>query len=90
MRLVGQGRISARLQDLQRKVSEIKDFAADEFRKVTPIRTGNARSNTRRIAQGVEGAYPYANRLNEGYSSQAPAGMTDPTVEKLNDYVRRM
>ena len=29
----------------------------------------------------------YAQRLEEGYSSQAPKGMTEPTIEDIRDYV---
>lgn len=90
MRLVGKSKIKGRLKDLDRAVGRIRDYAADEFRKTTPIRTGNARSKTSRIRKGVEAAYPYANRLNEGYSSQAPDGMTKPTVERIKEYVRKM
>jgi len=90
MRIVGRSKITGRLNSIERKVKAIRDFAADEFRKITPIRTGNARSKTNRIREGVEAAYPYANRLNEGYSSQAPKGMTDPTVDRIRDYVRKM
>jgi len=87
---VGRSKIKTRLERLERDVGKIKDFAADEFRKITPIRTGNARSKTNRINAGVEAAYPYANALNDGFSRQAPQGMTAPTVDKISDYVRKM
>lgn len=90
MALVGRSKIKTRLERLERDVGKIKDFAADEFRKITPIRTGNARSKTNRINAGVEAAYPYANALNDGFSRQAPQGMTAPTVDKISDYVRKM
>lgn len=90
MRIVGRSKIRARIQEVDRKVNRIKDHAHEEFRKITPIRTGNARSKTNRINRGVEAAYPYANRLNDGYSRQAPKGMTDPTVEKIQQYVRKI
>ena len=90
MRIVGRSKIKARLQEVDRKVNRIKDFAHEEFRKITPIRTGNARSKTNRINRGVEAAYPYANKLNDGFSRQAPKGMTDPTVEKIQQFVRKI
>ena len=90
MAIVGRSKIQARMELVERKVGKIKDFAADEFRKITPIRTGNARSKTNRINAGVEAAYPYANKLNDGHSRQAPQGMTDPTVDKIRDYVRKI
>jgi len=90
MRLVGKSKIIARIDQVGAKVRKVKDFAHEEFRKITPIRTGNARKRTNRINRGVEAAYPYANRLNEGHSRQAPKGMTDPTVDKIQEYVRKL
>ena len=90
MRLVGRSKIQARLNEIDRKVNRIKDHAHEQFRKITPIRTGNARSKTNRINRGVEAAYPYANKLNDGHSRQAPQGMTDPTVEQIREYVRKI
>lgn len=66
----------------------------EEFKKITPIRTGNAKSNTnfKNIPTGgrVSGDYPYANRLNQGYSKQAPKGMTGPTIEYLRKEVKKV
>jgi hypothetical protein len=60
------------------------------FRKVTPIDKGNARRNTRLITNvpnktTILADYPYAGRLNEGYSIQAPEGMTRPAIT----YIRK-
>lgn len=88
--LVGRSNIQARLDQVQRKVNRIKDHAHEEFQKITPIRTGNARRNTNRISDGVEANYNYANALNEGRSSQAPEGMTKPTVDAIQSFVRRI
>jgi len=90
MAIVGRSKIKARMEEVERKVGKIKDFAHEEFRAITPIRTGNARSKTNRTNVGVEAAYPYANALNDGRSRQAPQGMTAPTVDKISDYVRKM
>jgi hypothetical protein len=53
------------------------------FKSITPVRTGNARRNTFKTAEGVDANYPYAARLDEGYSRQAPRGMSDPTIEHM-------
>jgi len=90
MALVGRSKIRARLTEVDRQVNRIKDYAAEEFRSITPIRTGNARSKTRRVQQGIEANYHYATRLNDGYSKQAPDGMTKPTVEAIQAFVRRI
>lgn len=50
------------------------------FKAHTPIRTGNARKNTQfKNGDQIVGNYPYADRLDRGYSKQAPDGMTKPT-----------
>lgn len=71
-------------------LESVKDLEADlvteahrYFKSITPVKTGNARRNTFRSADGVEANYPYAARLDEGYSRQAPRGMSDPTIEHM-------
>jgi len=53
------------------------------FKQNTPIRSGNARSRTRLNKNNIEANYPYAERLNTGWSKQAPRGMTEPTTEYI-------
>jgi len=53
------------------------------FKSITPIRTGNARRNTFKTAEGVDANYPYAARLDEGSSRQAPQGMSGPTMDHM-------
>ena len=55
------------------------------FVKATPIRSGNARRNTHLDKQNntIEADYPYAGRLNTGWSKQAPDGMVEPTIEYM-------
>ena len=48
---------------------------------------GNARRKTVLRNNEIQANYPYAQRLEDGYSSQAPIGMTDPTIEDIRDYV---
>lgn len=80
----------------------ISDVAYQAFVKNTPIgdpnrwktkykpknyKPGNARRSTKLRNNDIEANYPYAKRLEEGYSSQAPNGMTEPTIEEVRDYV---
>lgn len=80
-------------RSIQKKVKELRQVpqkAYTFFRAVTPIRTGNARRNTILRKDTIVGAYPYAQRLDEGYSRQAPSGMTAPTeafVKKTVDKI---
>lgn len=58
------------------------------FQSITPIDTGNARNKTKQSSKSILGNYDYVNKLNEGYSRQAPNGMTDPTIEFIRDKIR--
>ena len=90
MRLVGRSKIKARLNEVDRKVQQLATEAGDYFRSVTPIRTGNARSKTKTVGREIRADYDYAMRLNEGYSRQAPNGMTTPTVKEIQNIVRKL
>ena len=61
-------------------IEQVRDDAFDYFHAITPIRTGNARNKTSLSGNSIRANYPYAGRLDEGYSKQAPSGMTDPTI----------
>ena len=71
-----------------RKAQGVPDRLADDaykfFKKTTPIRSGNARRNTKLKGSSIQANYPYAQRLDSGYSRQAPKGMTEPTIKYLN------
>lgn len=41
---------------------------------------GNARRSTVMAQGGITADYPYASTLDEGYSRQAPNGMSNPTI----------
>ena len=74
-------RISQRLQNFPKEVHQ-------QFVKVTPVDTGNARRRTRLTAGNrIHAAYPYAQVLDRGRhvtnrgvrgSKQAPRGMSRP------------
>lgn len=80
-------------KNLKNKINDLKkvpDKAFTFFKSHTPIKTGNARSHTYLKKDTIVGAYPYAKRLDEGYSSQAPDGMSRPTevfVQKTVDQI---
>lgn len=89
-------RVTANMSDAKKKtdrmvqqLSQLPTQAADYFRSITPIRSGNARRNTRLQGKNVIiGDYPYAERLDQGYSDQAPEGMTQPTEQWINKKLR--
>jgi hypothetical protein len=59
------------------------------FRDLTPRRTGNARRNTKLKGDEIHASYPYAGKLDEGSSSQAPDGMTKPTEKFIQEYIKK-
>ena len=80
----------------------ISKVAYDAFKGNTPIgdpnrwksrrapknyKPGNARRKTVLRSNEIQANYPYAQRLEEGWSSQAPKGMTEPTIQEVRDYV---
>ena len=70
--------------------SQIKQVAFRTFVDETPIRTGNARRNTYNKGDEIYAAYPYAKRLDQGWSHQSPQGMVKPTIQAVRDYIKRM
>jgi hypothetical protein len=71
---------------IEQEVSRVADVILDEAKKATPIRSGRARrnwtKNVRRQDFTVENTVPYIGRLEEGYSKQAPNGITAPTIRR--------
>lgn len=67
-----------------RIVKQAYQFFVDK----TPIRSGNARRKTKLNDKTIEANYPYAQRLDEGYSKQAPKGMVDPTLREIDRLIR--
>lgn len=54
------------------------------LKRKTPKRSGNARNKTRKESNlRIGSRYPYAEKLDEGWSKQAPNGFTDPTIDEM-------
>ena len=67
------------LQGMKKTLARYPQDAEAKFVALTPIDTGNARSRTRlHGGDTIEANYPYAQRLDQGHSRQAPNGMTKP------------
>jgi hypothetical protein len=78
--------IQPTLKSMQQKIDKIPQDAYKFFVKETPIRSGNARRNTKlKNKKEIVANYPYAQRLDEGYSKQSPQGMTEPTMDYVVD-----
>lgn len=68
---------------INNKIQKLPKQSYEEFVSNTPARSGNARSKTKLRGNEIQANYPYAKRLDEGYSRKAPRGMLKPTVEFL-------
>lgn len=78
--------IDPTLKQMKRKLDKLPEDAYKVFVKETPIRSGNARRNTKlKNKKTIQANYPYAERLDEGYSKQSPQGMTEPTMDFIVD-----
>lgn len=79
--------MTSSLKRIQKKLTQVPKEAYTEFVSDTPIRSGNARRKTRLQGKTINANYPYAKRLDEGYSQQAPDGMTKPTEDFIKKRV---
>jgi hypothetical protein len=85
------GEVNFRLDQIKKNldVKKIAKPAYDYFRRVTPIRTGNARANTDLINTSIVADYPYARPLDTGWSKQAPSGMSEPTIRYVQQLIKK-
>ncbi len=77
------------LASLSKGITKAVDNAMDDtykyFKDITPKRSGNARRNTkyRKNQREIIADYAYGERLDNGWSKQAPRGMTEPSLKHL-------
>ena len=76
------GKITARFKKLP-------SDAWQYWRSITPIATGNARRRTRLQGTKIKANYNYAVPLDDGWSKQAPQGMSRPTEEYIKRRIKR-
>jgi hypothetical protein len=80
-----------KLRRIRNRLNSVPQRAHRYFVTETPIDTGNARNKTKFIkGNTIYANYPYAVRLDEGYSKQSPLGMSTPTIEFIKKIVRRI
>lgn len=85
-----QDRITGDITKLKRELGAVPKAAVTEYQKLTPKKTGNARKRTTLQGNTIKANYPYAQRLDEGYSKQAPQGMTKPWEQWLQKYLDKI
>lgn len=69
--------------------NDVMKRSGDFFKKTTPIDKGNARRNTFTVKNTIKANYAYAGELDAGKSRQAPKGMSDPTIDFIEDEFNR-
>lgn len=78
------------LKTVRAQLSTLPQEAYRHFVSVTPIDTGNARRSTSLQNKTIRANYPYAKRLDEGWSNQAKRGMVKPTEEFIRKRVKQI
>ena len=86
---VDSSEVDRMFKDLKGMPQEVLKETYTIYKNNTPIRSGNAKNRTkleRKLTIG--GRYPYAGRLDEGYSKQSPKGMTEPSLKALDRFIK--
>ena len=84
----GTGSLISALDRLERMAPAVMEDAGTFFKNKTPVRSGNARNSTKTRDTTIHARYGYAKKLNDGFSEQAPNGMTDPTIVEMKKLVK--
>lgn len=82
--------IKPSIEKMRAALEQLPKNAYKEWVKITPIRSGNARRKTRLNQTTIEAQYPYAQRLDQGYSKQAPKGMSEPVKKFVEREMKRI
>ncbi len=83
-------KLTGEIKKVQRQLQQVPQQSLQEFRALTPIRSGNARRSTTLNRETIELNYPYAERLDNGYSRQAPKGMTLPFERWFRNKIKQI
>ena len=78
-----------RLKEYARTMDSHKlaKIAYDAFVAATPVASGAARDSTRLSGDTIHADYPYAKRLNDGYSKQSPDGMVQSAIDAVHAHI---
>lgn len=81
--------MTASLARLQQRLDLLPEQAYKYWVSITPVRSGNARRRTKLRGNTIDANYQYAKPLNDGWSRQAPEGMSEPTERFVQREMRR-
>lgn len=86
------GEIRFQLDKIKKGLDPVQmaKLAYPVFVNATPRRSGNAQDNTILRNTTINAAYPYAQRLDDGWSKLKPNGMTKPTAKWFADYIKSL
>jgi hypothetical protein len=80
-----------KLNKIEQQLRQLPAEAAEVFKQNTPVKSGNARRKTGLRGQdSIVADYPYAQKLDDGYSKQAPQGMTEPTKRFIKKRINQI
>lgn len=82
--------ITSNIKRIQKELKQLPAEVHKEFVKLTPIRSGNARRKTKLQGSEINADYPYAQKLDHGYSPQAPNGMTKPAEQFMKRRINQI
>lgn len=85
-----QNKITINLNAVKKEMNTLPQKAFNFFYFKTPIDSGNARSKTKLKQDTIRADYPYAGRLDRGWSKQARDGMSRPTLQYLRQLARKL
>lgn len=81
--------MTASLVNIEKQLQQLPQDAYRYWVNQTPVRTGNARKQTRLVKNTIQARYPYATALDQGRSRQSPDGMSRPTDRYIRDRVKQ-
>ena len=93
------GDVSQMLSKMKKELNNIPKEAYQFFLKQTPVRSGNAKRNTKLKGNTIQANYQYGKVLDKGRhmtnrgmrgSEQAPEGMTKPTKEFIKNRISQI
>ena len=82
--------MTGEIKKIKQELAKVPQQGLVQFRALTPIRSGNARRNTYLDRDTIRADYPYAQRLDEGWSKQAPRGITRPWEQWLRNRIKQI
>ena len=83
-------KLTPSLKRIQQQLAKVPAEAYKFWESHTPVRSGNARRSTRLQGDTIKANYPYATRLDEGWSKQSPQGMSKPTDKFVAALIKRI